>query len=571
MKTDDKNILYRWRAIILCFALLVVQAGLYASSVPSVNLTPRQLCDLELLLNDGFYPLDGFMDKDNYENVVNHMRLKDGSVWPIPIVLDVSEKTKQNIEGQPTLALRDPEGVVLAYLQVTDIYKPNKLLEAEKVYGTASTEHPGVSFVMHQMGEYYVGGKIIKVNMPRHYDFLSLRKTPQELKKHFQEKGYSKVVAFQTRNPMHRAHLELTLRAAREANAHLLLHPVVGLTKPGDVDYFTRVKCYRKLLHYYPEGSVTLSLLPISMRMAGPREALWHAIIRKNYGCTHFIVGRDHAGPGKDSKGVDFYPPYAAQELVQAYAKEIGMVILPFKEMVYVKEDNNYQPVDEVDPRKTALTISGTQLRKLLREGKEIPEWFSFPEVILELKKVFPPRAKQGFTIFMTGLSGAGKSTIANALGVKLMEIQNRPITILDGDLIRKHLTSELGFSKEHRSLNVRRVGFVASEITKNGGVAICALIAPFEEDRNYNRSLVNEGGSFIEVYVATTLDECENRDVKGLYALAREGKLKGFTGIDDPYEVPKSPEIVIDAGRCDVAEAVQRILSYLKAEGYIE
>jgi sulfate adenylyltransferase len=343
------------------------------------------------------------------------------------------------------------------------------------------------------------------------------------------------------------------------------------MTKPGDVDYFTRVKCYRKLLKYYPEGSATLSLLPLSMRMAGPREAIWHAIIRKNHGCTHFIVGRDHAGPGKDSHGVDFYEPYAAQEMAKAYSKEIGIEVVPFMEMVYVKDDDNYQPIDQVAPGKTALSISGTQLRKFLREGTEIPAWFSFPEVIAELRKVYPPRPKQGFTLFLTGLSGAGKSTIANAIGVKLMEIQERPVTLLDGDIIRTHLTSELGFSKDHRSLNVRRVGFVASEITKNGGVALCAMIAPYEADRQYNRNLINSNGNYIEIFVSTPLEACEERDIKGLYALAREGKLKGFTGIDDPYEIPQKPEIIIDTSQCTIVDAVDSILNYLRSELYID
>ena len=571
-KKTASTTLYASIVWLLVLPLLIVQGNLQANTeIPSLTLTQRQLCDLELIMNEGFAPLNGFMDQKTYERVVNEMRLPDGTVWPMPIVLDVNAKTLQKFEGAKNIALRDQEGVVLANLEISDIYSPDKTVEAQKVYGTTSEEHPGVDYLMHQTGEHYIGGKVTKVAMPRHYDFISLRKTPAEIKSYIKEKGFDKVVFFQTRNPMHRAHLELTIRAAATVGAHLFVHPVVGMTKPGDVDYFTRVKCYKKLMKYYPEGSADLSLLPISMRMAGPREAVWHAIIRKNYGATHFIVGRDHAGPGKDSKGVDFYPPYAAQELALAYADEIGVEVVPFKEMVYVKEDNDYQPVDEVAPHKTALTISGTQLRKMLREGKDIPEWFSFPEVIAELKKVFPPRNRQGFTLFMTGLSGSGKSTIANAVAVKLMEIQQRQVTLLDGDLIRTHLSSELGFSKEHRSLNVRRVGFVASEITKNGGAAICAMIAPYEIDRRYNRNLVSAGGSFIEIYISTSLEECEKRDVKGLYAQARQGKIKGFTGIDDPYEAPQNPEIIIDTTQCDVLESVHIILSYLRENNFIE
>jgi len=563
-------LLYAWMLI----TVLLTSQPAYLRSVddcPSVTLTQRQLCDIELLLNGGFAPLEGFMDRATYEGVVHKMRLPDGSVWPIPIVLDVSEKQQQKIQDAATLALRDQEGSVLAYIDVSEIWRADKKIEAEKVYGTTSTEHPGVEFLMNQTGDYYIGGKLRKVALPKHYDFLGLRKSPDELKAYFQAQGITRVVAFQTRNPMHRAHLELTLRAAQQADAHLLIHPVVGMTKPGDVEYFVRVKCYEKLVPYYPDNSTTLSLLPISMRMAGPREAVWHAIIRKNYGCTHFIVGRDHAGPGKDSQGRDFYGPYDAQNLALSLADDIGIEILPFKEMVYVKEDGNYQPIDEVEPGKTVLSISGTQLRKLLNDGSDIPSWFTFPAVAEELRKSYPPRNKQGFTLFFTGLSGSGKSTIANAIGVRLMELQNRAITILDGDLIRIHLSSELGFSKEHRSLNVRRVGFVAHEITKNGGCAICALIAPYEVDRNFNRNLIKGRGGFIEIYVSTPIDECENRDVKGLYAAARQGKIKGFTGIDDPYEAPRNPELVIDAGSCSVSEAVNQIITYLYQEKFLE
>lgn len=575
MQTYRTKVLSHWCALITWVLLLPILTSqtivTVPTDIPSLTLTQRQLCDLELLLNEGFAPLNGFMDKETYDGVVNEMRLPDGSVWPMPIVLDVSEKNIGKIQGAQKVALLDLEGTIIAVLTVSDIWQADKKLEAEKVFGTTDKVHPGVDYLFNKTGEFYVGGEVTKVVMPKHYDFLSLRKTPAEIKAMIKEKKIKKMVGFQTRNPMHRAHLELTLRAAKSVGAHLLLHPAVGMTKPGDVDHFTRVKCYQKLLNYYPEGSVTLSLLPISMRMAGPREALWHALIRKNYGCTHFIVGRDHAGPGKDSQGKDFYGPYDAQELVKKYSKEIGIKMVPFKEMVYVKEDNNYQPIDEVKPGKTILNISGTELRKMLHEGAEIPDWFSFPDVVAELRKVYPPRSKQGFTVFLTGLPAAGKSTIANALAVKLMEIQHRPITLLDGDLVRIHLSSELGFSKEHRSLNVRRVGFVSSEITKNGGVSICALIAPFEEDRRFNRSLIGNSGGYVEVYLSTPAEVCETRDPKGRYAKARRGELKGFTGVDDPYEAPKNPEIAVDTSNHDVSEVVEMILNHLKKEGFIQ
>lgn len=553
----------------LIFSLLLLSTS-NAQEAISITLSNRQTCDLELIFNGGFHPLNRFMDQADYKRVVEEMRLQDGTVWPMPIVLDISEKVKNQIDSNPRVLLKDAEGTVLAYMTVSEIWAPDKQIEARNVYGTVNKEHPGVKYLFNNVGPYYMSGDLYKCAPPKHYDFLSLRKSPDELKALFKQKGYSKVVGFQTRNPMHRAHVELTIRAAQETGAHLLLHPAVGITNPGDVEYFTRVKCYEKLMPYYPDGLATLSLLPIAMRMAGPREALWHAIIRKNYGCTHFIVGRDHAGPGSDSTGQSFYHPYAAQELVAAYAEEIGIELVPFKEMVYVQEDQNYQPVDEVDPSKTVMSVSGTEFRKILHEGSEVPAWFSYPEVIEELRKIYPPRQSQGFTIFMTGLSGAGKSTIANALAIRLREIQDRPVTILDGDNIRKHLSSELGFSKEHRSLNVRRIGYVASEITKNRGAAICALIAPYLEDRAYNRALIEPQGGFIEVYVATPLDLCEKRDVKGLYSLARQGKLKNFTGIDDPYEKPQNPELILDTSLLNVTESVEHIIQYLLNKGFL-
>lgn len=555
-------------ALVLLMPLMIITAN---ANALSFTLTQRQLCDLELIMNGGFSPLETFMNQKDYERVVQEMRLSDGTLWPMPIIFDIAAKNLERIELGKEIALKDLEGFTLAYMTVEEIWKPNKSLEAEKVFGTQDMLHPGVSYLFHETGEYYVSGKLRKIQAPQHFDFTELRRTPEELKNYFKENGITKVVAFQTRNPMHRAHLELTIRAAREVGAHLLINPSVGMTKPGDVDYFTRVKCYKKLLKYFPDGSTTLSLLPLAMRMGGPREALWHAIIRKNYGCTHFIVGRDHAGPGKNSQGVDFYDPYASQELVKAYADEVGIKVVPFKEVVYVEDDQNYQPIDEIPQGKKVLNISGTQLRKLLNTGAEIPEWFTFPEVVLELRKVYPPRAQQGFTLFFTGLSGAGKSTIAKALSMKLTELQDRPITILDGDVIRTHLSSELGFSKEHRSLNVRRVGYVASEITKNRGIAICAMIAPYEQDRKVIREWITSGGNFIEIYVSTPLGICEERDTKGLYALAREGKLNGLTGFDDPYDAPVNPEIVIDTVQNTLKESVEIILDYLRKVNHIQ
>lgn len=428
----------------------------------------------------------------------------------------------------------------------------------------------GVHYLHHVAGPVYLGGAVTGLQPPVHYDFKARRDTPNELRAFFRKMGWRRIVAFQTRNPLHRAHQELTFRAAREAQANLLIHPVVGMTKPGDVDHFTRVRCYEAVLPKYPAATTHLSLLNLAMRMAGPREALWHAIIRRNHGITHFIVGRDHAGPGKNSQGKDFYDPYAAQDLVRQHQAEIGIEMVDFKQMVYVQEKAQYYPVDEVPEGCTVLDISGTELRRRLREGLEIPEWFSFPEVVAELRRRFPPRSQQGFTVFFTGLSGSGKSTIANALMVKLMEVGGRPVTLLDGDVVRKHLSSELGFSKEHRDINIRRIGFVASEITKNGGIAICAPIAPYAATRRAVREMIEQYGAFVEVHVATSLEACERRDRKGLYKLAREGKIKEFTGISDPYDVPENPELRIDTENQDVDTCAHQVLLKLEAMGLI-
>lgn len=550
------------------FIFLITYMALYANQ--SIVLTKRQMCDLELLTNGAFDPLTGFMNQNDYNQVVENMCLEDGTIWPIPITLDISNEFASKIALNTTIQLLHPEGYTLATMQITDIWKPNKLKEAQLVYGTTSLEHPGVQFLFQQVQELYVGGKVTSVHAPKYYDFIELRKTPRELKQYFKEMGYSKVIAFQTRNPMHRAHQELTFRAAKQINGHLLIHPAVGLTRPGDIDYFTRVRCYKHLLKYYPEGSVTLSLLPISMRMAGPREALWHAIIRKNYGCTHFIVGRDHAGPGKDSSGKDFYGPYDAQLLVQQYAEKIGITILPFQEMVYVPSDDTYYPANEIPQGKEILTISGTKLRSLLKDGLEIPTWFSYPEVIAELRQSYPPKAKQGFVLFLTGLSGSGKSTIANALAIKLTELQRRRITILDGDIIRHNLSQGLGFSKGDRSINVRRAGFVANEVAKHGGIAIQALIAPYIADREYCRNTISEFGGFIEIFISTPLSICKERDPKGLYAKADAGEIQQFTGVSDPYEMPVNPEITIDTSKLSVEDAVNLVIKHLKDKKYI-
>ncbi|MEL6118770.1 MAG: bifunctional sulfate adenylyltransferase/adenylylsulfate kinase [Pseudomonadota bacterium] len=543
-----------------------------AADLTSWDLSPRQICDLELLMNGGFNPLKGFLTEADYNGVVDNMRLEDGTLWPMPITLDVSEEFADKIELGQDIALRDQEGVILGTMTVTDRWSPDKAKEAEKVFGANDEAHPAVDYLHNTAGAVYLGGPVTGIQQPIHYDFRARRDTPNELRAYFRKLGWRKVVAFQTRNPLHRAHQELTFRAAREVEANLLIHPVVGMTKPGDVDHFTRVRCYEAVLDKYPGSTTTMSLLNLAMRMAGPREAVWHGLIRRNHGCTHFIVGRDHAGPGSNSQGEDFYGPYDAQDLFREHQEEIGIEMVDFKHMVYVQERAQYEPMDEIEDKDnvTILNISGTELRRRLAEGLEIPDWFSFPEVVTELRKTRPPRSDQGFTVFFTGFSGSGKSTIANALMVKLMEMGGRPVTLLDGDIVRKNLSSELGFSKEHRDLNIQRIGYVASEITKNGGIAICAPIAPYATTRKRVRQMIEEYGAFCEVHVATSIEECERRDRKGLYKLARAGKIAEFTGISDPYDVPENPELSVETENVDVDNCAHQVILKLEQMGLI-
>ncbi|MBA65341.1 MAG: adenylyltransferase [Candidatus Marinimicrobia bacterium] len=517
-------------------------------NIKSWTLTDRQLCDCELILDGSFKPLNGFMTKKEYNSVLRTMRLGNGKLFPIPITLDVDKNFSNRINIDEKILLREKEGFQIAYMVVESIWEPDLLKESNLVYGTQDAFHPAVDYILNKGNKIYLGGKLIKIAMPIHYDYKQYRISPNKAKNIFSKLGWNKIVAFQTRNPLHRAHVEMTMKSMEKTNTKLFLHPVVGLTKSGDIDHYTRVRCYEYVLKKYPKDSAILALLPLAMRMGGPREALLHAIIRKNYGCTHFIVGRDHAGPGLDSNGKPFYNPYEAQELLKKYQSEIKIKMIPFQFMVYVPSYKKYKAIEEIKKDDEYKTISGTELRSLLDKGKSIPEWFSYLEVSQELKNSRPALDKRGFTLFFTGLSGSGKSTIANGILIKLMEKGNRPVTLLDGDLVRTHLSSELGFSREHRSLNVQRIGFVASEITKNGGIAICAPIAPYADDRDVNRKLISKYGGYIEVFINTSLKKCEERDSKGLYKLAREGKLKEFTGISDPYEKPKNPEVSINS-----------------------
>jgi len=542
-----------------------------ANYYPSWQLTDRQICDLELILNGGFSPLTGFMGRSDYNSVIENMRMEDGSFWPMPITLDITDEFIEKIENEEKITLRDKEGFILAILTIDDIWQPDIVKEAEEVFGTVDEKHPAVNYLFNIGNKNYVGGSIEGISLPHHYDYQKYRHTPAELRSLFSKNGWNKVVAFQTRNPLHKAHVEMTMRASQDLNANLLIHPVVGMTKPGDVDHYTRVRCYQHVLKKYPENTAMISLLPLAMRMGGPREALWHALIRKNYGCTHIVIGRDHAGPGNDKNGNPFYEPYDAQELLLQYQEEIGIEMIPFKFMVYLSAKDRYEAIDEIQKGTEYKTISGTELRQLLDEGKGIPEWFSFKEVAQELEGSRPPLNERGLTIFFTGLSGSGKSTLANGLLVKLLEEGSRSVTLLDGDIVRTHLSSELGFSKEHRSINVQRIGYVASEITKNNGIAICAPIAPYKADRRFNRKLISKLGGFIEIYVNTSLEKCEERDVKGLYELARKGVIKEFTGISDPYETPTNAEIIVNSSGAPPEELVDQIYLRIKQLGYLK
>ena len=536
----------------------------------SWDLTPRQLCDIELLINGGFSPLTGFMGKKDFDSVCSDMRLADGTLWPLPITLDVTEEIAEKTAPGKPIVLRDQEGLMVGVLHVEDQWQLDRQKKAESVFGTQDRKHPGVAHIFERTNNIAIGGRLEGVELPPHYDFVRLRLTPEQVRRRFAKLGWQRVVAFQTRNPLHRAHFELTLRAAKENEASVLIHPVVGMTKPGDVDHFTRVRCYQALMDRYPANTSMLSLLPLAMRMGGPREALLHAILRKNYGCSHFIVGRDHAGPGNDSNGEPFYGPYDAQELMKEHEEELGIEMVPFRMVVYAEDQDTYMPIDEVPEGTRTLSLSGTELRERLSDGRELPEWFTFPEVATQLRRTHKPRHQQGFTVFFTGLSGSGKSTVANVLLAKLLELGGRPVTLLDGDIVRKNLSSELGFSKEHRDLNIKRIGFVASEITKNGGIALCAPIAPYKSVRRDVREMIQGGGGFILVHVSTPLEVCEQRDRKGLYAKARAGIIKQFTGISDPYEEPENPEIPLDTSELTPEEAAQQIVLYLEREGYI-
>jgi sulfate adenylyltransferase len=545
-----------------------------AETLPAITLTERHLCDLELILNGGFSPLEGFMTEKDFTSVVETLRLADGAIFSMPITLDVDQKQIDDLGIKPgaRITLRDlRDDRSLAILTVDDVYKPDRVNEAIKVFGSDDDTHPGVKYLLSTAKDYYVGGKLEAIQRLEHYDFLDLRFTPSELRSHFNKLGWQKVVAFQTRNPMHRAHRELTVRAARSQQANVLIHPVVGLTKPGDIDHFTRVRVYKALLPRYPNGMGALALLPLAMRMGGPREALWHAVIRKNHGATHFIVGRDHAGPGKNKNGKDHYGAYDAQHLVQQHQEELGIKMVEFQEMIYIPDKDEYMPANEIPEGTRTLNISGTELRNRLRTGKEIPEWFSYPEVVRVLREQNPLPRDKGFTVFLTGYQNSGKDQIARALQVTLNQDGGRPVSMLLGETVRHELSQELGFTRKDRDLNIHRIAFVASELTKAGAAVIAAPIAPFEEARNQARDAVEKSGPFFLIHVATSLEYCEKTDRRGTYAAARAGKIKGFTGVDDPYEVPSKPDLVVDLEKQNVRSIVHEIILLLEGRGLLD
>jgi len=539
----------------------------YANELPSLQLSARSVCDLELLATGAFTPLDRFMGQADYQRVLDEMRLANGVVFPIPITLPVDRQ--QPIALDRDVALRDERNELLAVLTIEEIYDWKLDEVAAKVFGTQDSRHPLVA-EMNKWGKQNVSGRLKVIQLPSHYDFQNLRLTPTQTREKLQKFGRPNIAAFQTRNPLHRVHEEMTKRAIKKLDGVLLLHPAVGMTKPGDIDHYTRVRTYRALTqHYYDQNQIMLSLLPLAMRMAGPREALWHAIIRRNYGANHLIVGRDHASPGVASDGKPFYDPYGAQELVEKFSEEIGVRMIPFQELVYLPDEKKYEQVSDVTPSQRVLSISGTEAREeYLGKGRKLPEWFTRPEVGEILAEAHPPRHRQGACIWFTGLSGAGKSTTAEVLTVKLLE-HGRQVTLLDGDIVRTHLSKGLGFSKEDRDTNIRRIGFVAAEIVRHGGIVLAAAVSPYRATRNEVRALVGKE-NFVEVFVDTPLDVCEQRDTKGMYAKARRGEIKDFTGIDDPYERPLNAEVTLDAVGHSPEENARLVLEKLIERGFV-
>ena len=538
--------------------------------LPEIKLTEHQVCDLELLAVGALSPLSGFMVRSDYESVIDRMRLQDGTVWPIPVCLDIPQITAGSLEAGQSVALRDPEGVLLAVMHISDIWPADLKKEARQVHGSLDMGHPGVHHLLREKQDYYVGGRLEVVSLPSHFDFRQLRLTPWEIRSAYRRLGWNRVIGFTTRNAIHRPQFEVTISAMRKIRANLLILPFTGKNPLEDFSHYTRVRCHKKVIRHYPPDAVLLNLLAHSMRMAGPKDAVLHAIIAKNFGCTHFIIGHAHATPINPATGEPYYNLEEQRPMIRQLCHEVGIEPVCFDKMVYRVDEDIYMPENEVEKEAHFTYLSAAQIRERIRTGRMIPQWAAFPEVIQEMKKAYPPPDMQGITLFLTGLPGAGKSTIAKVLYARFLEIGNRPVTLLDGDIVRHHLSSELSFSKEHRDINVRRIGFVASEITKNRGVAICAPIAPYAETRGEIRRMIEAYGGFIEVHVATPLEVCEKRDRKGMYAKAKAGLIKGFTGVDDPYETPQAPEVRVETSDRTPEESAQEILLYLGQKGYL-
>ncbi|MBT8341798.1 MAG: bifunctional sulfate adenylyltransferase/adenylylsulfate kinase [Desulfatitalea sp.] len=541
-------------------------------NLPDITLNDHHLCDLELLATGTYSPLEGFMVRADYESVLDRMRIQDNTLWPLPICLDVSETKARSLEAGQSVALRDPEGFLLAVMHIEDIWPVHKEKMIQHLFETDDQAHPGIYHILNEIRDYYVGGRIEVISLPLHYDFRTLRKSPYEVRLEYQKHGWKRIVGYHTSSVMHRPQFEVTIEAMRQAKANLLLLPIVGVARSEDFDYYTRVRCYKEVIKYYPPDTVLQSLLPQYMRLAGTRETILNAIVLKNYGCTHFVVYPEHAVQDNalETGGQKLQANVEARDLVQESARELGIDIIRFEEMAYLPFEDKHQFIDQVPEGTQTISMNGVDIRNRIRTGRVVPGWASFPQVLDELRKAYPPPNKQGFTLFFTGLSGAGKSTVAKVVFSKMLELGERPVTLLDGDIVRQNLSSELSFSKEHRDINVRRIGFVASEITKNRGIAICAPIAPYENTRKEIRAAIEATGGFLEIHVATPLQECEKRDRKGMYAKARAGLIKGYTGIDDPYEVPSSPELRIDTTALTPDEAAHEILLFLGQKGYI-
>jgi sulfate adenylyltransferase len=569
VQTDELITPYGGRLIDLCVGAEERESlAARASKLPRIQLSERSLCDLEILATGGFSPLHRFMRQKDYKRVVEEMRTAEGHLFPIPVTLSVGRDAPIKLDRE--VALADQRNNLLAIMRVEEIYEREPSLEAQLVYATTDVRHPLVA-EMHSWGPLNVSGKLEVFDLPTHYDFRNLRLTPAQVRERLLVLGNHNVVAFQTRNPLHRAHEEITARAARQIDGTLLLHPVVGMTKPGDVDHYTRVRSYKILAdRYYDPERTMLALLPLAMRMAGPREAVWHGIIRRNFGANHFIVGRDHASPGLDSNNTPFYGPYEAQELFEKYQNEIGVQMIPFSELVYLPDEDRFEDASRIPDGRRSFSLSGTTVREeYLDRGRPLPDWFTRTEVAEVLGQAHPPRHRQGFCVWFTGLSASGKSTTAEILTILLLE-RGRQVTVLDGDIVRAHLSKGLGFSREDRDTNIRRIGFVASEIVRHGGVVICAAVSPYRSTRNECRSMIGSD-RFIEVFVNTPLEVCEERDPKGMYAQAREGVIRGFTGIDDPYESPTSPEIVLDTVEASAEVNAERILAELINRNFVQ